>query len=68
MTCPSWVSHSFTEFYKPLHHNKAVIHEWESSAEGGHNSAHNKVRYTFRSSKQEGQWQAWLVQDLGQSQ
>ena len=31
MTCPSWVAlhgmaHSFIEFLKPLHHNKAVIH------------------------------------------
>ena len=32
MTCPSWVAlrgvaHSFIELCKPLHHNKAVIHE-----------------------------------------
>ena len=32
MTCPYWVAlhvmtHSFIDFYKPLHHNKAVIHE-----------------------------------------
>ena len=32
MICPSWVAlhdmaHSFTESYKLLHHNKAVIHE-----------------------------------------
>ena len=32
MTCPSWVAlpgmtHSFTELHKPLHHDKAVIHE-----------------------------------------
>ena len=35
VTCPSWVAlcsmaHSFTELYKPLLHNKAVIHEGES--------------------------------------
>ncbi|KAF7234791.1 Protein TESPA1 [Varanus komodoensis] len=34
MTCPSWVAlhgiaHSFIELHKPLHHNKAVIHEGE---------------------------------------
>ena len=32
MTCPSWVAlhgmaHSFIEFYKPLHHDKVMIHE-----------------------------------------
>ncbi|KAF7247625.1 hypothetical protein EYD10_06148 [Varanus komodoensis] len=32
MTCPSWVAlhgiaHSFIELHKPLHHDKAVIHE-----------------------------------------
>ena len=32
MTCPSWVTldgmtHSFIELYKPLCHDKAVIHE-----------------------------------------
>ena len=32
MTCPYWVAlhgmtHSFIDFYKPLSHNKAVIHE-----------------------------------------
>ena len=27
MTCPSSVSHSFIELHKPLHHDKAVIHE-----------------------------------------
>ena len=32
MSCPSWVAlhgmaHSFIELCKPLHHNKAVIHE-----------------------------------------
>ena len=32
MTCPSWVglhsiAHSFSELFKPLRHDKAVIHE-----------------------------------------
>ena len=35
MTYPSWIAHSFIEFHKPLHHNKAVIHEWGFSGEGG---------------------------------
>ena len=39
MTCLSWVAlhgmaHSFTELNKPLHHDKAVIHEGEEGIRG----------------------------------